>query len=185
MIGLSRFRSAVVKEPLVKVAYVTPETANAINETGMLQSDPGYLGTGCLVEVAPGTFQLKTVGVAMENVLEETDSRRSRAYRWVLDEPDTSCYITENMSASAEERMQHLLTSRYRDGWYPYIDVWVVDRVTEDIGDHDYSVVPPKGEYRNYAFVTIVNYPLFNEYGVRLYDEYVCLVTDVEQNETV
>lgn len=183
MIGLSRFRSATVKEPLVKVAYVSPETAEEVSESGTLHTDPGYLGTGCLVEALPGHFQLKTVGVTMEDVVEESDNRRSRSYRWVLDEPESSCFLDKEQetSATARERIMKLLKARYQEGLFPIIDVWVIDDVTEEILDRDYSVKPPKGVYRQYSFVTVVNYPFYNEYGVYMYDEYVCLVTDMEE----
>lgn len=177
MIRLSEFRSAVVQEPLVKVAYVTPGTVQTIRETGTLYTDPGYLGSGCLIEAKPGVFQLKTVGVAIDGAM-DNDAVHERAYRWVLDEEKGSLFYEQEKMTKAVDRVKELFDIRTEEGWFPPIDVWVMDDVTEMIKEGDTAVKAPLGVYRQYDFVTIMRYPLYDNRNQRTKDEYVCLVTE-------
>lgn len=179
MIGLSRFRSAMIRESMVKVAYVSNNSVKELNETGQLHADPGYLGTGCLVESSPGEFSLQVVGVNIDNILIQGDNRRARAYRWALSEEDGSLFVHDQYVNNADERMQTLLDYRYKQGYFPPVSVWVLDDITEQIFNHDDSHEPPHGEYREYQFISILKQPLYNKDDEYLRDEFICLVSDL------
>jgi len=177
IVALSETRSAVVQEPLVKVGYVSPGTVQTIRETGTLYSDPGYLGAGCLIEAKPGVFQLKTVGVNIDAIM-DNDAVGDRAYRWAFDEKKESLFSENNAPAKAVDRVKALFDIRTEEGWFPPVDVWVMDEVTEAIPDGDVAVKAPLGVYRQYDFVTIMRYPLYDNRNQRIDDEYICLVTE-------
>lgn len=179
MIGLSRFRSAMIRESMIKVAYISAETVKELDRSGQLIGDPGYLGTGCLVESSSDAFQLKIVGINIDNILTQGDNRRSRAYRWALDESKPSVFVHDDYVNGTEERVDVLLDYRYKHGHFPVVSVWVLDEITEQIFNHDESLEPPQGEYREYQFVTVIKYPLYNKDDDYLRDEYVCLVSDL------
>lgn len=179
MIGLSRFRTAIVPEQMVKVAYVSSKSAAYFNKTHKLNVDPGYLGTGKVVDIGDDAFDLKVVGVTMEDVLSGSENKRRRAYRWAMDEREPSVFMEQDTVLNANDRMLYLLGSLFSKGEDPDMSVWVLDVVTEHIFSHDDSVTSPRGEYREYRFAAIVNYPLMDESDEKIKDEFVVLVTDL------
>lgn len=178
-IGLSRFRTAIVKETLVKVAYIPQEAVPDVLEGHLPESEPAFIGVGKLVDMGENTFRFKTVGSNIDDIFAEKPTARERAYRWIEDEDASSRFIIDGEPMSGTERMAYFLDFNLEKGHFPVVDVWVLDKVKEAILSRDISVEAPIGSYRQFDFVTIVNSSLYDENDNYIKDEFVCLVTDL------